>query len=111
MPADCAGAPIGASLLSRLDLSNDEVAKDCEHELRRCGDDAHFAKWARKWGEPIVGRLHDGGAYSEEAFEEVNDACQRAEAARDNLRSVIETAVKALDTAIGEITSKLEEAL
>lgn len=44
-----------SSLLSRLDLSDHEVASDARLELTRAADDpAKLAVWAAKWGEALV---------------------------------------------------------
>lgn len=46
-------------LLARLDLTDEEVRKDCECELRRAqmgGGDA-LARWAGRWGDALVAHL------------------------------------------------------
>lgn len=117
-------APAPSAMLSRMDLSDVEVAKDADFEFRRCGCDADLAAWARKWGAAATLALlnRDGHSASQDDLEEAEQAATAAEEARDKLRSVVEGAVKALDIAmerapdaiankVGEITSKLEEAL
>lgn len=52
-------AGIGASLISRLDVSEDEPLKDAVHQLRRCVSADDYMAWATTWGEPALARLQE----------------------------------------------------
>lgn len=46
-----------SEVLSRRDLSDEEVARDCAHQFRRAelsGSASELVRWARSWGWPLV---------------------------------------------------------
>jgi hypothetical protein len=53
MPFDGPAAGIGGAMLSRLDLTDPENAKDAVFEIKRCVTDADYARWARRWARPV----------------------------------------------------------
>lgn len=56
----------GSSLLTRLDLTDEEIVKDATSELHRCETEPQFAAWSRKWGDAAMTTLSQ--AHAEGAF-------------------------------------------
>lgn len=90
MPFDGPAAGIGD--LSRMDLSNDEVVKDAEHELRHCQSDHDLARSARRWGERAIVQIRDGDRHDEEWVPK-----SEHESLNDTLTALLAEAIRAAD--------------
>jgi hypothetical protein len=111
-----------STLLSRLDVTDDEVVKDAAFELQRCADDLQHARWARRWGAPLTEALLNGTPTDPEELEEARDAANDAEKSRDALRAVVSGVVAEFDVMatdlpdevvnrLNDLMAKLEGAL
>jgi hypothetical protein len=120
MLAERPAAGIGSALLSRFDLTDEEVAKDAAHQLSRCADDFQFAAWARRWGDALVRHALD--PLPAEGLEEAQEAANTAEEKLRELRNVAEAVLNEFDEAavdlpdepvnrLNDILAKLENAL
>lgn len=125
MPIDGHGVPIGTTLLSRFDFSDEENVRQADHEYRRCATDFDYARWARNWGlasmHALLNAPPTGWVDPDDMEAAEKDAKHQGERA-NTLASAIEVAVTELDSAmegerdslvnrVGDITYKLENAL
>jgi DNA polymerase-3 subunit beta len=92
-----------STLLSRLDCSNSENAREAAHRLRRCSTEADFAAWAREWGANLVEFACDGDFSDREDWVSADDLKEvEADLTRETTRAsdmemAINKAVKALE--------------
>lgn len=96
------GAGVGGghfALLSRMDLSSDEVVKDAHHELRRCVSESDFGAWARKWGEAAL-REAANPSRGDDPDDDLLDDLSAAEGRAEDLSDAIRAANRAIDTAL-----------
>lgn len=117
-PAFALVAPVGGALLSRLDLSQEDIVRDAEAQLHRASSDADLARWARVWGDPVISRLHETADHEDLSEEAGKDAAARAEveelekaikAAADEIRAALDGPADAVAATIAAALSKLEE--
>jgi hypothetical protein len=115
-----------SALLTRLDVSDGEYAKDATHELHRAGSDpARLSVWALRWGTPLTSRCEEVAGWDQapDDVEEAEAAATKAEERSTKLTDAIEAAVKAFERgpfadlpdatfgALDQIFSDLEAAL
>jgi hypothetical protein len=105
MPAT-ARSPIGTSLLSRFDLTDDEDVRQAEFELRRCATDFDFARWARNWGDAALVLISEVGDRSD-WISPAHAAEKAGEAGAEGLVEGKENALEAL----GDIEATLRAAV
>jgi hypothetical protein len=90
------------SLLTRLDMTDDENVKDARHKLERASTDIQLAEWAREYGAAFVGcdlidSLEDERDAAESDATEAEKERDAALRANEELIEAIEIAVAKLD--------------
>lgn len=108
---------VSPPLLTRSDLSDDEVVKDAVHELRRAsGDERALASWALRWGDLLCARCDeavdldgDEGGRLAELSEELGDLEQEHDALRESARRCVDEIEDVLDE--HELPSEADKAI